>query len=145
MQHSIDIFFYFLQNQWNNNKGKCGVCGDPWERPQPRDNEAGGKYGNGIIVKNYPAGSDMNVVVEVTTSHRGWFEFRLCVNNDVTNIINHDCLNDNLLQLADGSGTRYSIGYMPENSKGNVSVALRLPEGLTCSQCVLQWKYNAGT
>lgn len=24
------------------------------------------------------------------------------------------------------------------------SLKLKLPRGLTCSQCVLQWKYNAG-
>ena len=33
------------------NGGKCGVCGDAWGGP--RDNEAGGKYATGILVRHY--------------------------------------------------------------------------------------------
>lgn len=33
------------------NGGKCGVCGDPWNGR--RENEAGGKYATGTIVKVY--------------------------------------------------------------------------------------------
>jgi hypothetical protein len=37
-------------------KGKCGICGDPYDA-KPRQHEApGGKYANGIIVKKYKAG-----------------------------------------------------------------------------------------
>ena len=55
-------------------------------------------------------------------------------------IITHDCLNQNLLVLADGT-TRYKG---PLNAKKLYVVKARLPAGLTCSQCVLQWKYHAG-
>ncbi|XP_014217688.2 uncharacterized protein LOC106646160 [Copidosoma floridanum] len=40
--------FAILHNQ---NKGNCGPCGDDWSKPRPRDNENGGKYGRGIIVR----------------------------------------------------------------------------------------------
>ena len=33
------------------NKGKCGPCGDDYADPQPRDNENGGRYGIGVIVR----------------------------------------------------------------------------------------------
>ena len=38
-----------------NNGGKCGICGDPWQN-KIRDNEAGGKYANGIITRTYMEG-----------------------------------------------------------------------------------------
>ena len=36
---------------------------------------------------------------------------------------------------------------VPDGDYGSVQdirIKLRLPEGVTCSACVLQWKYNAG-
>lgn len=39
------------------------------------------------------SGSWMEVQVEVTTHHEGFFEFRLCPWNDVTTPVTHDCLN----------------------------------------------------
>ena len=36
----INLIF-FIQKQWGKNGGKCGVCGDDWEDPQPRANEVG--------------------------------------------------------------------------------------------------------
>lgn len=52
-------FFFLLvfndteifQVQHEQNKGKCGPCGDDYSIPQPRPNENGGKYGTGLIVK----------------------------------------------------------------------------------------------
>merc|ERR1719323_1826218 len=38
---------------------KCGLCGDPYQGP--RDNEAGGKYANGIIVAKYKKGQTVKV------------------------------------------------------------------------------------
>ena len=35
------------------NTGRCGICGDPWQK-NPREHEApGGLYANGIITKIY--------------------------------------------------------------------------------------------
>lgn len=39
----------------------CGVCGDPWDKPPPRDNEDGGKYGTGIITRTYTPGQVSDV------------------------------------------------------------------------------------
>ncbi|XP_071109881.1 uncharacterized protein [Haliotis cracherodii] len=73
------------QRQWEQNKGKCGVCGDPWDGV--RENEAGGKYAKGIIVRKYNQGETIQIDIDLTANHRA---------------------------------------------------------EVTCSQCVLQWKYNAG-
>jgi hypothetical protein len=38
------------------NKGECGVCGDPVNKPKPRPHEAGGQYAKGIIARRYSVG-----------------------------------------------------------------------------------------
>ena len=131
-----------LQRQWQKNDGMCGVCGDPYDAPHPQDNEAGGKYANGIIAKTYEMGSIIEVKAELTAAHKGWFEYRMCVNNDVTKAITHECLDQHLLENLDGNGTRW---YLPEGTGSGVYThRLRLPAGVTCSQCVIQWKYHTG-
>ena len=47
----------------------------------------------------------------------------------------------NLLELTTG-GTQYQISA--ETGTGVYPVGLKLPEELTCSQCVLQWKWKTG-
>lgn len=42
--------------QWDQNDGKCGVCGDAYNVQEPRPHEAGGLYAKGIISKFYAAG-----------------------------------------------------------------------------------------
>lgn len=41
--------------QWEQNDGKCGVCGDAYNAA-PRQHEAGGEYAKGIISRYYTAG-----------------------------------------------------------------------------------------
>ena len=118
----------------------CGVCGDPYDQPQPRDNEAGGPYGNGIITRQYQQGQTIQVTVDLTAQHKGWFEFRICPTNNPKTIATHACLDQYLLPLSDGSGTRLN-GIAASQI---YVVSLTLPADLTCSQCVLQWKYHTG-
>ncbi|XP_069160267.1 uncharacterized protein [Procambarus clarkii] len=127
--------------QYEENDGQCGVCGDNWADPQPRDNEAGGTYGTGLIVANYTMGQEMRIKLDLTSNNLGYFEYRLCVNNDVTKIITQECLDQHLLELADGSGTRVII-HAEEDHMHYTTV--RLPEGVECTQCVLQWHYYTG-
>lgn len=73
----------------------------------------------------------------------GYFEFYLCENNNMAVDPNIDCFdNGHLLTIAgtDGS-TRYSIHDVIELT---YSFQLDMPKGVTCSQCILRWKYNAG-
>ena len=60
------------------NGGKCGICGDAWDAPRPRPNEAGGTYANGVVVASYGRGDVIRATVELTAHHKGHFEFRLC-------------------------------------------------------------------
>ncbi|PVD39241.1 hypothetical protein C0Q70_01869 [Pomacea canaliculata] len=54
--------------QWHQNGGKCGLCGDPW--PGPRENEAGGRYANGIVTRSYEVGQVIDVYIELTANHK---------------------------------------------------------------------------
>ncbi|XP_029641028.1 uncharacterized protein LOC115215838 [Octopus sinensis] len=134
----IELYCGGMAHQWTFNHGKCGICGDPHEGP--RANEAGGKYATGIISRYYHKDQIITVDVDLTTNHLGWFEFRLCPNNNVKKPATHECLNKYLLRLANGNGTRLYIGQ----KKGHIFTKLKLPAGLTCSQCVFQWKYHTG-
>lgn len=73
------------------NGGKCGVCGDPFNGA--RDNEYGGKYGLGVIVRKYNPGSEILLRIELTASHMGYFEFRVCPDKAAT----QECLDENVL------------------------------------------------
>lgn len=126
--------------QYEQSAGKCGVCGDPWNGP--RDNEEGGKYSNGIIVRSYESGEVISVTVQLTASHKGYFEFKLCPKDNPRKRTTQECLDKYPLQLADGTGTRYNIPN--KNGYQLLTVKLRLPEDVTCRDCTFQWKYNAG-
>lgn len=59
------------------NGGKCGECGDPWDVPQPRPNEYGGRWGQGVVVRNYKPSSEITLRVELTASHMGYVYIHL--------------------------------------------------------------------
>ncbi|KAK3608968.1 hypothetical protein CHS0354_029309 [Potamilus streckersoni] len=126
-------------NQYEKNNGKCGLCGDPYQGP--RDNEAGGKYARGIIVRHYSTGQIIEVTIELTANHQGYFEFRICPHDDVTHPLTQECLNRTLLTIV-GHGTRYYI--QNDIRQQFVHLLVQLPLDMTCTQCVLQWKYVAG-
>ena len=65
----------------NRNKGKCGVCGDAADL-EIRDHEPGGIYAKGIIGKTYTEGQEITITIDITANHMGYFEFRLCQNNE---------------------------------------------------------------
>jgi hypothetical protein len=135
------IFFsiYFIQRQWNQNDGKCGTCGDPYDGE--RKNEAGGKYATGFIARRYSKGQDIDVEVKLTANHLGFFEFKLCPQNDIKTPVTQECLDRYVLEIVGSPGvTRYE----PGSKNGMHYIKLALPAEVTCEQCVLQWHYKAG-
>ncbi|XP_043285754.1 uncharacterized protein [Venturia canescens] len=120
------------------NKGKCGECGDNWVLPRPRPNENGGKYGRGVIVKTYHAGSEITVDIHITAFHEGFVEFALCPLKEKHDLETEDCFDKHKVQFADGT-----YKYKP-TGRGHFYPRLRLPRGLTCEHCVLRWQYTAG-
>ncbi|CAK1587270.1 unnamed protein product [Parnassius mnemosyne] len=122
-------------HQHSVNGGKCGICGDPYDQPQPRHHEIGGIYGAGVIVADYKSGELITATVIITAYHRGYWEFKICPDpyrNDQA------CFDQYILELEEG-GTK----YYPKG-EGQFTMKYRLPARLTCEHCVLQWRYTAG-
>ena len=140
----LDSFQKLIEND-----GKCGFCGDPWDAREPRPNEAGGIYGQGVIGRTYYLDKGfIDVRIEVLSSVQGFFQFNLCPNNDIAERISQDCLDEYPLKiLSKDQKISYGRRYYPEISpgkRGQVSLSLEIPEGLTCTQCVLQWRWRGG-
>ncbi|XP_069104435.1 uncharacterized protein [Argopecten irradians] len=127
--------------QWWVNGGKCGICGDRYDTAIRENEPPYGRYANGIITEVYQTGGTIDIKVEVTASHRGYFEFRLCPNNNVKKAATQDCLDRYLLHEYHGNSSRV---YVYDTNAGIYDVKMRLPYGVTCSQCVLQWRYRTG-
>ncbi|XP_013167702.1 PREDICTED: uncharacterized protein LOC106117803 [Papilio xuthus] len=123
--------------QWNRNGGKCGVCGDAWDTPAPRPHELGGRFGRGVIVRRYAPRDTILIKVELTASHMGYFEFRVCEEPKTTT---QECLDRHVLKLGDRNSTK----YYPKEGNKIYEMKYHLPEDIECSHCVLQWKYIAG-
>ncbi|XP_047999474.1 uncharacterized protein LOC125236639 [Leguminivora glycinivorella] len=123
--------------QWKKNDGKCGVCGDAWDAPVPRAHELGGRFGKGVIVRRYAPQDPITIKVELTANHNGFFEFRVC---DEPKTTTQECLDKNVLNIDGRDGTK----YYPRDGNKVYEMKYRLPEGLECAHCVLQWRYIAG-
>ncbi|KAJ8305933.1 hypothetical protein KUTeg_016478 [Tegillarca granosa] len=127
------------------NGGKCGICGDPWDA-KPRKNEPpDGIYTKGkIISRTYRQGQEINAIVDITASHRGFFEFKLCPQNNFNVPVTEECL-DQYKLLIRGPGTKFKLKYdFTIGTNGNHSIMVKLPDHVTCSQCVLRWRYKTG-
>ena len=69
----------------------CGICGDPWNAVVKENEAPGGKYATGTIVANYTEGQVIDIDVKITTNHKGWFEFKLCENNNIHQDSDQSC------------------------------------------------------
>ncbi|KAL5020518.1 hypothetical protein ScPMuIL_003410 [Solemya velum] len=131
-----------FSRQWEINNGKCGVCGDPWDGSH--SHEPGGIFYSGQISQTYTSGQEITIDVEVTANHLGWFEFRLCPNNVPDAEITQDCLDQYVLPLKYHDGTDTGTRRPIDSSIGHFITRARLPVGVTCSHCMLQWKWKTG-
>ena len=117
---------------------KCGICGDSFNGRL--SNQAGGQYATGVIAATYLQGQEINITVQITANHKGFFEFRLCVNNDYKKVATQECLDQNILQGVKTGTRKFYIG----TTSGYITKAVILPPNVTCDQCVLQWRYKTG-
>ncbi|KZS10585.1 uncharacterized protein LOC116929479 [Daphnia magna] len=133
----------YVQVQYDDvNQGRCGECGDIWSDPRPRNNDEGGLYGTGTIGRVYEQGSLIDVTINLNISHMGFFEFRLCPKTSSEELVTQECLNQNLLTLADGT-TQFNV---EQNTVAVVfAIQVQLPAEITCENCVLQWYYRASS
>ena len=123
--------------QWATNNGKCGVCGDPYHEKEQKHVYPGEYAKKGVITKTYSQGQEITVLVELTSNHMGRFKFTIGKLNKLP--ITKEQLT-HVLRTPEGN-IWWSV---PDRSNSMFSIKLRLPAGLVCSRCVLQWYYKTG-
>ncbi|XP_044261454.1 uncharacterized protein LOC123009310 [Tribolium madens] len=138
-----ELFCGGFTRQWVKNEGKCGVCGDAWDTKVPRAHEFGGTYGQGIIVRKYTAGGIINIRVELTANHFGYFTFAVCPDYKRAT---QKCLDKHILKLVkpqEGVDHDHATRYYPKEGNKVYEMKYRLPKQ-TCEHCLFQWRYIAG-
>ncbi|KAK3577337.1 hypothetical protein CHS0354_008433 [Potamilus streckersoni] len=126
------------QWQWEKHGGKCGVCGDRFNGSQ--DNDDKGKYASGIIVRHYLEGRYLNITFDISNNLLGYVEFKLCPRNGTTWGLNQSCFDQYPLWINESDGYRYYIGSLG----GIYDIHVFPPKSVTCTHCVLQWKFVTG-
>jgi hypothetical protein len=132
--------------RWPN--GRHGLCGEPYKSTGgavgPGDLSEGGKYATPpIIAARYAAGQTIDISIRVTAFHKGRFQFSLCKD---PKRFSQACLDENKLVNADGGG----LFYYPPGGDGQIpaggafKMRFKLPAGVTCDRCVLQWYWLTG-
>ncbi|KAG0713265.1 hypothetical protein GWK47_016580 [Chionoecetes opilio] len=105
---------------------------DPEPRPcRTQDAAAAAALSQGRR-NEYPAGGVLMVLAKVAAGLFGSLEVYLCPEGDAQ----VECRDRVPLQLADGSGTRYSLHDVPRTD--NYEIAVLLPDDITCPTCTLQ-------
>ena len=111
----------------------------------PRANEPGGKYANGIIANTYTTNdTSILVVIDIQSYLGGYFEFRICPHNNPHVSVQQDCLNRHQLRVWDVFNKEPKYRYYPQGI-GLQRLRVEIPQGMTCTQCVLQWKWHTGS
>ncbi|XP_071533355.1 uncharacterized protein [Panulirus ornatus] len=116
---------------------RCRPCGDSADTPVKHRHEAGGDWANGIISRTYTIGQTVDVHVNVTRSHGGTVDFKLCPHNDLTSPVEQGCLDQYPLQIVGHRGNKVSLSAAYDD-KEQLHLQVKLPPGVTCDQCVLQ-------
>eukprot|EP00095_Tigriopus_kingsejongensis_P000887 maker-scaffold409_size180341-snap-gene-0.25 protein:Tk00887 transcript:maker-scaffold409_size180341-snap-gene-0.25-mRNA-1 annotation:"hypothetical protein DAPPUDRAFT_317372" len=134
------VFCGGFEHQWEVNNGLCGICGDPYEGPFEHQ-APGGVYASGIIVEEYQAGQWIDIAIEVTTAHLGHWEFKICPNDNIHQDPKQDCFDEIGFLLTSGGVENYPLTTWDERL---FKFEIKLPDQLTCKQCILQWKWVTG-
>ena len=101
-----------------------------------RKNEAGGRMATGKIVRTYRPGQTINLEVDVTAAHRNSiFVFKVCPAQSRSREVSQKCLNSHRLML---NGKK---SYTMPFRKGIHRIKAKLPPGMSCNRCVLQWTW----
>jgi len=135
-----EVFCGGVSKQFQNNGGRCGICGDSAEKPSPQDHETGGIYGNKIIGKTYVKNSVIDIEVELTANHRGRFSLKLCPLTKRMNEATQECLDQHPLTQLDGED---EFPIFETKMKATLHMKARLPQNVICKRCVLQWTWTS--
>ena len=104
----------------------------------PRPHEIGGEFERGIIVRRYSVGQTVDVTMQVQAVHKGWHEMRIC-NFSQSGVENEACFRENVVRFGNGETRVWDI----DQGTGHMTFQIKLPDGLRCERCVLQWQWQA--
>lgn len=85
-------------------------------------------------MRSYAQGQQIEVVVDVTANHYGYFEFRICNVDGLKGDATQKCLDKRLLT---DSNDQTQI-YIQRGYFGKIKTTVNLPADLTCKHCVFQ-------
>jgi len=134
---------FTFQTSESNFVNRCGACGDAVSSNY--SNEApDGEFAIGKIVWLYHEGEKINITIDVRSYMKGGTNtFKLCKTNSTT-IVTHTCFT---YSLTFGDTSETVIKSVKPSSTGDgeqfVTYSLKLPHGLTCDFCVLQWIWRS--
>ncbi|XP_074596056.1 uncharacterized protein LOC141851240 [Brevipalpus obovatus] len=131
-----ELFCGGIKVQWQDNGGKCGVCGDAYNGK--RSHETGGMNARNITTRVYHPGSVIDVVVDMVTNHGGRFKFQMCWRDSFDQPETEECFET--LNLTDGSDS-VSINNRPRG--GVFAYPIQLPPNRTCERCVFRWDWKS--
>ena len=136
-----EVFDYNIHRKQT---AKYGVCGDPFNGP--RDHEAGGKFAKRKIAGKFSAGQTVPITFEFSANHGGRMSVSLCVlpngpmdSKRERSLTTQKCFDAHRLVRTDGSPYTYLLG-----TEKTVNAHYKLPKGVTCEHCVLQWFWITG-
>ncbi|CAM9476506.1 unnamed protein product [Scytosiphon promiscuus] len=147
-----------------------GVCGDPEQTSAEGTNVFGRENSIYPVLETYQEGSIIEMKVAVDTYHWGHLEYFICNSEDLSDPeggpVTQGCFNMHPLDRAEDDGDaspidpdhpgRYYVDppcreqetdqTMPDGAYGGYVVTARhkLPEGLTCTRCIIQMVYYTG-
>lgn len=136
---------YAGRRRWPN--AKHGVCGDPADGE--REHEAGGRYATRRVTATYEEGQTVRLRVRITAAHGGRFSFGVCPlpraalrdAAEERRVVTQACFDEHpLTNAADGS----RHWWLGRQGEGEYVMKFRLPPGVRCERCVLQWHYESG-
>lgn len=123
--------------------GGYSLCGDPHDGPF--HHMAGGRYANGVIAQTFTEGQTIDIEIVITAHHKGEFNFFLCdlpEGSSASTPVTKSCLRKHRLRMPNGK-TKYQLPP-PAGSPSHYNMQYKLPQGVTCSRCVLQWYWKTG-
>lgn len=106
--------------------GRHGVCGDAWNGPKKHERFV-------RTADTYRRGGTLHARVVLTANHAGRWGLKLCPAATATQA----CFDAHPLRRTNGK--RF---VRVKGGRDAYEAAFRLPRGVTCTRCVLQWTYE---
>lgn len=146
------------------NKGKCGICGDPYDKA--RIHETGGLMATNTTTRNYFPGSSIDIMIDIVANHGGLFRFEVCWRDDLNVTETEDCFEElpisgrrmrmrhyhreHIIGREESGASNKSTKFDPlfdyeldpSLPNGMVSLSVDLPQDKTCEHCIFRWHWT---